>query len=69
MKQQVAEEKIYLAAVMFEQAYGDLENSYQEALQRGRFFRETGLTPFYIYDDSDQSLLVTSHEAMNGRLN
>jgi hypothetical protein len=59
--------KVAVAEAMIRANGGD-SSKILEALSKGKVFKEAGLRPFYVYDEDEGELIVTSAEAMENRL-
>lgn len=47
----------------------EYSNSYAYLLEIGFKYKESGLTPIYIYDSDENSVFVTTQERMQKKLN
>jgi|GEM_PF-6338738 len=69
MRAEIPEDKVMAAEMAFRisEPHGD-ENSFAVALGKGKKFRRAGLRPFYIFDDEQMQIIVTSKENMENIL-
>lgn len=69
MQVEIPETKVLLADMTLRMSgEPDETNPFAGALLRGKKFKDEGLTPFYVFDESSFSLIVTSKENMENKL-
>lgn len=47
---------------------GEEENSFGKLLEQGQIYRKAGLTPLYVLNEDNVSLIVTAKELINYQL-
>ena len=66
---QISEDRLRIMADHIKNSYGRESPEIGKVLKKGELFRDSGLTPFYIYSEETSKVYVTSKEAMDGELN